>query len=100
MDVISTEQRQDRDLKQPREFPGRPIFDKITLHTTNNDIICKISAGTPRPFIPVDFRRQVFDFMQGLSQKGIPATQKFITERFRWPGINTEFRSWTRSCIQ
>ncbi len=36
----------------------------------------------------------------GLSHPGIRATQKLITARFVWPGINSDVRRWTRSCVQ
>ena len=34
------------------------------------------------------------------SHSGIRVTQKLITSCFVWPGINTDVRRWTRSCIQ
>ena len=38
--------------------------------------------------------------LHGLSHPGIRATQKLITSRFVWPGINSDVRRWARSCIQ
>lgn len=99
-DVISSAQQRDKELQQMRQFPGRLIFDEIILPTSTKKIVCDLSTGTPRPFIPTDFRRQVFDSMHGLSHPGIRATQKIITERFLWPGINTDVRGWTRTCIE
>ena len=37
---------------------------------------------------------------QGNIVTGIRATQKLITERFVWPGINRDVRNWTRTCLQ
>ena len=42
----------------------------------------------------------MFDSLHGLSQPGIRATQKLITARFIWPGINADVRRWTRSYVQ
>ena len=45
-------------------------------------------------------RRTVFKSLHDLSHPGVRATQKLITSRFVWPGINSDVRRWTRSCIQ
>ena len=42
----------------------------------------------------------MFDSLHGLSNPGIRTTQRLITARYVWPGINTDVRRWTRSCIQ
>ena len=63
-------------------------------------ILCDTSTGTQRPLIPLDWRRVIFDSMHGLSHPGIWATQKLITARFVWPGVNADVRRWSRSCIQ
>ena len=63
-------------------------------------ILCDTSTGTQCPLIPLDWRRVIFDSMHGLSHPGIRATQKLITARFIWPGVNADVRRWSRSCIQ
>lgn len=42
----------------------------------------------------------MFDSLHGLSHPGIRATQKLVTTRFVWPGVNADVRRWTRACIQ
>ena len=42
----------------------------------------------------------MFDSFHGLSHPGIQATQKFVTARFVWPGLNTDVHCWACSCIQ
>ena len=42
----------------------------------------------------------MFDSFHGLSHPGIRATQKLVTARFVWPGINTDVRRWARTCVQ
>ena len=70
------------------------------LPASNSTILCDTSTTTPRPYIPAKFRRVVFDALHNLSHPGINATQKLITERFVWPGINKDVRSWTKTCLQ
>ena len=52
------------------------------------------------PFVPTTFRRMVFDSLHSLAHPGVCATQRLITERFVWPGMNTDVRKWTKACLQ
>ncbi|CAH8647502.1 unnamed protein product, partial [Schistosoma rodhaini] len=66
----------------------------------NVSIMCDISTGRPRPFIPKPLRRKVFDTMHNISHPGIKATIKLISERFVWPSMNRDVRNWTQTCIK
>ena len=68
--------------------------------TTDIMLLCDISTGTPRPYVPPKFRRIIFDSLHSLSHPGIRATQKLITARYVWPNINSDVRKWARSCLQ
>ncbi len=59
-----------------------------------------MSTGTPRPFVPECFRRPIFYSLYSLSHPGIRATQRMLTSRFVWPCINSDARSWARTCLQ
>ena len=50
--------------------------------------------------MPKHFRRTIFNSFHSLSHPGIRATQKLITTRFVWPGINTDVRKWAKSCLE
>ena len=51
-------------------------------------------------FALTTFRRAVFDALHSLSHPGIRATQRLLTSRYVWPGINADVRKWARSCLQ
>ena len=76
------------------------VVDAIPLANSTTPLYCDTSTGTQRPLVPLAWRRTVFDSLHGLSHPGIRATQKLITARFVWPGINADVRRWTRSCVQ
>ncbi len=76
------------------------VVEAIPLANTTHPLYCDTSTGTQRPLVPLPWRRTVFDSLHGLSHPGIRATQKLITSRFVWPGINADVRRLTRSCIQ
>ena len=75
-------------------------FQSVTLPTITTSLICDLSTGTARPFVPLPFRRTVFNSLHSLSHPGVRATQRLITARYLWPGMNTDIRQWTRICPQ
>ena len=62
-------------------------------------LLCDISTGTPRPIVPQEFRRQVFDLIHGLAHPGRKSTQKLISEKFVWHGLKKEVTKWAKECI-
>ena len=69
------------------------MSDGITL-------VCDVSTGTPRPYVPSSFRRAIFESLHSLSHPGIRATQRLVTSRFVWPGVRADVRRWARTCLQ
>lgn len=80
--------------------PPSLSLEAIPLVMSNSSIICDTSTGTPRPVVPVTWRRTVFDSLHSLSHPGIRATQRLITARYVWPGVNIDVCKWARSCLQ
>ena len=62
--------------------------------------MCDISTGTPRPIVPQEFQRQVFDLIHGLAHPGRKSTQKLISEKSVWHGLKKEVTQWAKECIQ
>ena len=63
-------------------------------------LLCDISTGTPRPIVPQEFRRQVFDIIHGLAHLRRKSTQKLISEKFVWHGLKKEVIQWAKKCVQ
>ena len=61
-------------------------------------LVCDISTGTARPFVPYSFRQPVFHSVHNMSHPGIRATDKLISSRFVWPSMHKDVRMWTKSC--
>ena len=89
-DVLQTLRSTNRSLK---------LVDMI-LPMYADTIVCDTSTGTPRPYVPAQYRRQVFDALHSLSHSGIRSTQKLVTSRYAWPEMNSDVRRWARSCEQ
>ena len=76
------------------------VVEAIPLTNSSVPLYCDTSTGTQRPIVPPEWRRTVFDSLHSLSHPGIRATQKLVTSRFVWPGINTDVCRWARTCLQ
>ena len=72
----------------------------MPLPSSDGTILCDTSTGVPRPYVPEQFRRKVFDSLHSLSHPSVRGTQHIVTTRFVWPGINADVRQWTRTCLQ
>ena len=97
--VMARAQQDDPDLTNSADSSSLQLR-AIPLPTADATLLCDMSTGTPRPYVPQPFRRAVFDALHSLSHPGIRATQRLVTARYVWPGINADVRRWARSCLQ
>lgn len=99
--ALSDYQQKDQELQNLLSSNSSSlVFKKIKLPETHKEIYCDISTSNVRPFIPKPFRRLIFNKIHNLSHPGVRATTKLITERFVWPSIRSDCRSWARACIK
>ena len=99
--AIAKTQATDPQIRSLQSSPTSTLtVEAVPLANSTDPLYCDTSTGTQRPIVPLPWRRIVFNSLHGLSHPGIRATQKLITARFVWPGINADVRRWTRSCIQ
>ncbi|UYV72720.1 hypothetical protein LAZ67_10000403 [Cordylochernes scorpioides] len=73
-------QEKDKELKTLINNYSQTIkLIKQQVPFCNKLIYCDVSTGNPRPFVPENFRRQIFNSLHNLSHPGIRATRKLIT---------------------
>lgn len=87
--AISEAQQSDPDFKTVSDSNVLKM-EYCSIPGTLRKIICDTSTGISRPFIPVNFRRHVFEQFHGFSHPGTRATSKLISERFIWPSIKRD----------
>ena len=77
------------------------VLQAVTLPLDGSiyNIICDVSTGTPRPFVPTAMRRSVFEALHSSTHPSIRETRQLITTRFFWPGMNKDLGVWTRACL-
>ncbi|KAG8199225.1 hypothetical protein JTE90_003653 [Oedothorax gibbosus] len=69
-------------------------------HTSNDDVWCDTSTGLPRPFVPEQFRRQIFEHLHNISHPGVASTTKLICKRYVWPHMKKTIKLWDQTCEQ
>ena len=98
--AMSSAQQEDPEIQQLEASGSSLSLQPMPVPTSDVTILCDVSTGTPRPFVPSKFRRLIFDSLHSLSHPGIRATQRLITQRYVWPKINSDVRKWARTCLQ
>ncbi|GFV79943.1 retrovirus-related Pol polyprotein from transposon opus [Trichonephila clavipes] len=97
-DAIADKQTQDAELQQLMRSNFSVKFKSCTL-PSRKTLWCDISTSNIRPYIPKQFRQQIFQQIHGFSHPGIRSTIKLMTEKFIWPNMKKEIREWARTCI-
>ena len=54
----------------------------VPVRTSNSNLLCDMSTGVPRPYVPSELHHTVFDAFHSLSHPIIRATQRLITARY------------------
>ena len=79
-------------------YPSLKIVS-MPAHETGPELLCDISTGNPRPIVPHEFRKLVFDTIHNLSHPGRDNTRKLISQKFVWHNMRKEINQWTKECI-
>ena len=98
--AMSLAQQEDPEIQQLEAFGSSLSLQPMPVPTSDATILCDVSTGTSRLFVPSKFHRLIFDSLHSLSHPGIHATQRLITQRYVWPKINSDVRKWARTCLQ
>ena len=85
-------QANDPDLADFQHVSSSLQLETVPVPASDTTIICDISTGTPRPFVPKSFRRIVFNSLHSLSHPGVRATERLVTARYVWPNGKADVR--------
>lgn len=97
---MAAAQKEDPEIKRFQTPDSSLSLKELPVPTSEDTILCDMSTGAPRPYVPPRFRRLIFDSLHSLSHPGVKATQCLITSRYVWPNIKADTRKWARSCLQ
>lgn len=99
--ALAHSQLEDKELQDflSGTTPTNLQLKKIAIPGTTVQIICDTTKSTVRPFVTPAFRRQAFDSVHGLAHPSIKATAKLVSQRFVWPNVHKDSRTWARACV-
>ena len=95
--AIAADQSGDAELARLLQNPALKM-KKLNLPGTKVTLYADTSTEAVRPYLPQQHRFQAFRQLHDLSHPGIRASQRLLTSRFIWEGINKDVRLWTRTC--
>lgn len=72
--------------------------DLKSFKLTNGIIWCDVSTPYPRPFVPTNARKQMFESMHSIYHPGINGSLKLIKARYYWPNMDKNIRQWAKEC--
>ena len=101
LDLVSMAkaQQEDAGVQAYRTAITGLVLADLLISGTNTTLLCDTSVGTPRPIVPLSWRRVVFDSIHGLAHPGIKTTRKMVSARFVWHGSNKEVGLWAKTCV-
>ncbi|RVE51202.1 hypothetical protein evm_004167 [Chilo suppressalis] len=99
-ETIAQKQHNDPEIRELLENNSSSLkLQKVPVPGTDITLYCDVSQSRPRPYIPKELRRSIFDNAHNMSHPGVQPTTKLITDRFVWSSVKKDCRDWVRSCI-
>ncbi|GFX64392.1 transposon Tf2-11 polyprotein [Trichonephila clavipes] len=98
-DCIAETQQTDQELHTLIASGTSLELKKVTFPNSSTEIMCDLSTGTARPYIPKQNRQDVFSAMHNLSHPGIRRSVHLMKQRFVWPSITSDVAKWARHCL-
>ena len=80
--TLSAAQQQDSEFQHVQSNTFLNLKGFPLPADSGGTIICDISTGNPRPYVPVCYRRLVFNHLHSLAHPGIRATQRLIRQHY------------------
>ena len=97
--ALADAQQVDAEMAAYRTAISGLVLDDVPFGPGRSTLLCDISTGQPRPIIPADWRRRVFDTVHGLAHPSIRATKALMAAKFVWHGLRRDVGDWARACI-
>lgn len=96
--ALAQDQDNDEELRKAHMNTSLKL-EKVVIPGTDISLYCDVSTKRPRPYLTLSFRRAQFDKLHNLSHPGERASAQLVAERFVWPGMHKDCRTWARNCL-
>ena len=97
--ALATAQETDAELATYMSKPDSPLkLQRLPVPGSPSLLVCDVSTGVARPFVPQKFRHDIFLSIHSLSHPGVRATRRLVSARFVWPAMQKDIATWTKAC--
>ncbi|GFW99349.1 hypothetical protein TNCV_3981731 [Trichonephila clavipes] len=98
--ALSKAQLEDNELQSfQNDEKSSLVFKRVPSPVSATELICDTSTGSPRPFVPHNFRRTIFEHFHNLAHPGVAASFQLIASRYVWPNMRKTVKDWVQNCI-
>lgn len=99
---LSLEQKLDQDLLKIIEFPDTSSLKikLLPMEGSDDHLYCDTSTNSIRPWVPMNFRQQIFNRFHNISHPGRKSTVKLIKDRYVWPRMEKDIKKFVKFCIE
>jgi hypothetical protein len=66
---------------------------------SGRQILCDTSSEYPRPCIPQQHRRSIFECLHGMAHPGTKSSISLVASRYFWPQMKKDIKAWVRECL-
>ncbi|GFS63824.1 hypothetical protein TNCV_1128411 [Trichonephila clavipes] len=99
-EALSKAQLEDNKLQSfQNDEKSSHVFKRVPSPISATELICDTSTGSPRPFLPFNSRRTIFEHFHNLAHPGVAASFQLIASRYVWPNMRKTVKDWVQNCI-
>lgn len=88
--------------QQPNDPEINEYQSRLKSYVVNDNLnlLCDVSTPYPRPYIPLNLRKDIFNSLHSMCHSGVKSSLKLIKLRFFWPNMDKNIRQWCRECLE
>ncbi|XP_071043045.1 uncharacterized protein [Parasteatoda tepidariorum] len=92
------EQQGDEELQNIQKYDKSSLnLKSMPFRASATELISDVSTGSPKPFVPENFRRTFCEQFHNLAHPGAATSFSLIASRYVWPNIKRHVKEWVKS---
>ena len=97
---LAMDQYQDTNVQAYRTVVTNLKLADIQWSDGSFTVLSDTSTGNPRPVIPENWKRKIFNMVHTLAHPGARTTRRMVSSKFVWHGLAKEVSGWAKKCIK
>ncbi|KAL1264199.1 hypothetical protein QQF64_004554 [Cirrhinus molitorella] len=97
---MAVDQTTDPEIQSLKTSTTGLQIENVVFDDVGTTLLCDVSTGKPRPIVPTQWKRQVFNAIHDLSHPGTKASQRLVAAKFVWHGLKKDVRDWANTCVE